>query len=429
MRNCINIKGNGQIFPYIVEYSKDAKTNNGDNITNGGDIRWSKENNLIRLYEHNIAYYKDNSNWYHKDRLNINCNENIPENVPCSNIKVYIPAHSISTYIKNIKYVLNLNTWVNGIKIDFGSFIFNSVDTIAIPSEMIKKGNNEYYEYISFDIIDPFYLIYSDNWKDFREKNCYEIPGTNNTGSSLYASLFVIEEYEDSFILNNEYIGGYTSFNISSNDDYLVLNISPKLDPFGFLYTVKMNSEYNSLLEYLYETYNIKDKLENNSKLDIELDLVIKNKDSIIADSSTVQPVILKPYSYNIPIEKITAKEDFGIVTQEFKWNKLNEHNIIKSFFKNWDNFEEGWNLVGSITFYENNENAEEKIELFSIVSNEIPITQEIFSQYINGGCEKIIKLEDMDIHTYNVVNKIENKIYQIERPNESKANIINITS
>ena len=30
-----------------------------------------------------------------------------------------------------------------------------------------------------------------------------------------------------------------------------------------------------------------------------------------------------------------------------------------------------------------------------------------------------------MEIKTYNVVNKIENKIVQIERPNESKANII----
>ena len=63
--------------------------------------------------------------------------------------------------------------------------------------------------------------------------------------------------------------------------------------------------------------------------------------------------------------------------------------------------------------------------EIFSLVSNEIPITQEIFSTMVNGGMEKIIDVSDMEINTYNVVNKIENKIVQIERPNESKSNIM----
>ena len=44
---------------------------------------------------------------------------------------------------------------------------------------------------------------------------------------------------------------------------------------------------------------------------------------------------------------------------------------------------------------------------------------------FTNGGSEKIIELSDMDIKTFNVINKIENKIIQVERPNESKANIV----
>jgi hypothetical protein len=48
-----------------------------------------------------------------------------------------------------------------------------------------------------------------------------------------------------------------------------------------------------------------------------------------------------------------------------------------------------------------------------------------LFSQFINGGSEKIIDVKDMNINKYNVVNKIENKIFQIERPNDSKDNIM----
>ena len=98
-------------------------------------------------------------------------------------------------------------------------------------------------------------------------------------------------------------------------------------------------------------------------------------------------------------------------------------------FFSSWDAFEEGWNLVASLVIVEkfiNNDGVEEEYELFSIVSNEIPITQELFSKFVNGGSEKIIDIEkDMNIIQYSVVNKIENKIVQLERPNESKANIL----
>ena len=80
-----------------------------------------------------------------------------------------------------------------------------------------------------------------------------------------------------------------------------------------------------------------------------------------------------------------------------------------------------GWNIVGSLIVF----NSGWKKEIFSIVSNELPITQYLFSIFTNGGAEKIIDIQDMNITQYNVVNKIENKIIQMERPNVSKSNII----
>jgi hypothetical protein len=94
--------------------------------------------------------------------------------------------------------------------------------------------------------------------------------------------------------------------------------------------------------------------------------------------------------------------------------------NVIKEFFKDWIFYEDGWNLIGSFTVFDNENN-----ELLSVVSNELPITQELFSLFTHGGAEKIIDISEMEIKTYNVVNKIENKIVHLDRPNESKANII----
>ena len=54
MRNCVNIKGNSQVFPYMIEYSKNAKTSNGDNTTNGSDIKWYRKNDIIRFFDENM---------------------------------------------------------------------------------------------------------------------------------------------------------------------------------------------------------------------------------------------------------------------------------------------------------------------------------------------------------------------------------------
>lgn len=418
MRNQINIKGNNQVFPYIIEYSKNAVTLNGDNVTNGEDILYYKENDKISFFENTIEYYRDKNNWYHISNLpisNMSIDNYIPNIVKTSNIKVYIPTHSISTYVNNIKYSLTLNTWINGVKLELGTFIFNPIDTIAIPSGTIKCGNNEYYEYISFNIIDPFYLIYSDEWKEFREKECKETVNTNSNSSVLYVSLNVLEDSENGYILKNDYIGGCTNFNISEDNDFLKLMLNTSIDPLGFVFNIKMNEVYDSFQNYLLETYGLSPTYD-----DIVFDLIIKNKDNIIYDPLTAR-------TFN-------AIEEFGNVEQRLLITNLAETNLIRQFLSDWNNFEEGWSIVGSLTIYNNQYYKtgynvltvnETKDELLSFISNEIPITQELFSMFANGGSEKIIDIKDMNINTYNVVNKIENNIYQIERPNESKSNII----
>ena len=198
MKNCINILSNEQSFPYIIEYSKGAVSTDGHNMTDGDDILWHKENNIVRMFEEHTKYYRNKNDWYSASSLYENMvNTYIPAYVRTSNIKVYVPTHAVSTYIKHIKYAITINTWINGVKIDLGTFMFKPADTYAIPGGVIKRGNNEYYECIDFDIIDPFYLMYSDDWAEFRRLVCGEPTLLNNTGSTLYVSLFVVDEYEN----------------------------------------------------------------------------------------------------------------------------------------------------------------------------------------------------------------------------------------
>lgn len=418
MKNCINILGNNQSFPYIIEYVKNAKTSIGHNATDGDDILWDKYMGVVRLFEGDVDYYRDNNDWYAVDRTNMT-NQYVPTLVRTSNIKIYIPTHSISTYIKNVRYGVALNTWINGVKVDLGTFIFRPTDTYAIPTGPIKRGNNEYYECVDFNIIDPFYLIYEDGWAEFRNKVCGEPLGLNCTHSALQVSLFVIDEYDNRYMIKDEWIGGCTTFTVAEDSDYLTLKLSPSYNPVGFNFELSMNEVYDNLLDYLYETYSIDNISENNIAFDID----IKSKSAIMIkldeDGNKINNIGATKYG-----QPYVSKGAYNDVTKclvnNVIWDNINNAGVIKDYFSNWNNFEEGWNLVALMTVV--NDAGD---ELLTLVSNEVPITQELFSKFTNGGTEKILEEKDMIINTYNVVNKKVNEIVQIERPNESKANII----
>ena len=406
MKNNINISGNNQVFTYSIEYINGTSIGN---ISSMHNIHWYQninDENHIYLLEKDVEYYRDRNDWYSIENIddkNLK-SDHIPEDVEISTIRIYLPSHSISSYSNNVKYIVSVNTWIHGHKIDLGSFMFRPTDTSANDFGILKDGNNEYSEHIDFDIIDPFYLTYSDKWIDFRNIICDEPKNLNTTGSQLFISLYAVVENNNRYIMNDEYVGGMTCFNISNESDFLKLNLdiinkNDGFDP-GLKLTINMNKEYDWLLNYLFETYNI-----NVSHNDINFELVIKDKDSII------------------PGPKISygAKEDFGKVIQYVYLKNLMKNDSFKTFFSDWNTYEEGWTLMASMIITDEKEDE----ETFNIISNEVPITQEIFSMFINNCSEKIIEDDDMNIIQYNVVNKIENNIVQLERPNESKANIM----
>lgn len=401
MRNNINITGNNQSFPYIIEY------NTINTYTNNKDVKYSKATDTIYLFNSDIEYYRKKNDWYNKHELQFD-NEYIPFDIKLANIKLYIPAHSINAYFKNIKYILTANTWINGVKIDLGSFVFKSNDTVANDDGSLKNGNNEYHEYVEFNIMDPFDIVYADDWADFRSNICGEPVGLNNAGSLLQVTLYAVDEFDNHYIMNADCTGGMTAFNISNEDDIMSLILSSSLDPFGFKCNININKVYDWFLTYLLETYNL-----NVTWHDISFELVIKNKNSIIPGPRL---------QYDVPN---APAETYGNITKIIPWSfiKANKHKddfkLIYEFFNSWDNFDEGWNIVASLIISKNNE------DILTLISNELPITQELFKFFVNDGTHKLIDISDMEIKTYNVINKITNNIVQIERPNDSKSNII----
>ena len=398
MRNIINILGLDQTFTYLIEYIKD------NTISYNDTSKYLVDNDVIHLFSENIKHYRKQNDWYsvlNEDNYLI---DTIPQDVEYSKIRVYIPNHSISTYSRGVKYVLTLNTWIADKKIDLGSYVFSPTDSVA-SNGPIKKGNNEFHEYVEFDIIDPFSVIYSNDWNDFRLNVCKEVKNTNNTCSLLNVSLFVVNEVDERYMMHPQYTGGFTTFNILDNSD-LKLTINTSLEPLGLECNILFNKVYDWLLEYFSETYNLVTNFNN-----IFIQTVIKNKEEVIIGPTVKVAPPVNPEN--------------GILKMYITKNELFRN--FEEFFSSWNVFEEGWSFVSSLNVIDSRDtvNVVDDIENLSIVSNELPITQDIFSIFVNNGAEKIIDIEDMEIKTYNVVNKIENTVMQIDRPNESKSNII----
>lgn len=397
MYSTINIKYENQVFPYLIEYSST------DNAEYNHNMKYRNDGGIVRLYDDKMCYYKHENEWHQIDFHDMK-SEYMPIDVSLSNIRVCIPDHSIDTYIKKVRYALTAYTWINGNKIDFGTHIFKINDAYANSNGVIKRGNNEYRTCVDFTIADVFDIIYSDDWKDFRHNICGEPENINTAVPPLYMSLHIVDEYEGRYVLKDDCIGGSTCVSISDESNMLKLNISSVLDPLGFQFKLNMNSVYNWFLTYLSETYQ-----RTSSYNKIKFQLAIKSKTGII-DGPTM--------AWN-------PDEDYGLCTQTIQWSNIPNDSPFKIFFNKWDRqdendweYEEGWSIIGSVNVIEDDE------EIFTVISNELPITQELFSLYTNGGSEKIIDMSDMNIAKYNLVNKIENNVIMIDRPSKSKSSI-----
>jgi hypothetical protein len=419
----------------MVEY---VNSNTGIDIENTADIKYFVRGNNVYLHTDDDVYFRNGNEWYagHTE----DCVKTyIPTKFNTSLMRMYFPCHSADNYRSGLKYMLTVNTWVGGHKIELGSYLFHRIDCTAIESGVFEYGMERYYDCVEFDIIDPYDIIYSEEWRNFRQSVCDVDMENNNTGSILTTTLYLVSEGEDGVLMmNDECIGGIASFNISKDSTgYLKLNLEPDLEDLGWKLTTIVpkafcmdTQENNRLIRYINNTYGLPVASVN----DIKYEIIAKNHDTIVQG-----PIVsFSPKPLNEATEHLTQTIGWNRVlsepdscTVEDDGEVLRKPNArcgLRHFFEawtpqvdGWPHFEEGWVMQASMTV------TVDEHEMY-ILSNEVPITQEVFRFFVGwtpDELEKREKIEDMEIKNYTLVNKIENKVIQLDRPDKSKSNII----
>ena len=411
MHTNINITDSDHQYNYVIDYHSNVKSIQSAECSyfpcglkvHDDDLDIHK----IVLQTPGVNWYK-NKNYWHKIANN-GIDYDLPNIIHMSEVTLYFPEFSLDTYDKKTKYILSLDTWIHGHKIVLGSWLIRRIDALAAdkPKTFLSQ---QYHECISVQFPDPYYLIYGDEWKNFRENVCGELyvngNTMNNTGSIIYASLYAVEESDEGYIMKTGITGGQNSINISSTEDYLGLKISTNIfQPLKTMeepsinYNLYFNSLYlDNLKEYLLETYNIE-------KYSIKYGLVIGSEDSLYLN--------------------IESDELDGSVTK-YSFTKTNI--LSTGNFTNGNGFREGLYIMGSVDIIDPSGES-----LLYLLSNKIPFTQEVFKYFVNSNFEingyiiNNVNLNDVDMNVYNInaVNKIEQKIVQLNHHNDSKSNIL----
>lgn len=395
----INIKSNNRTFKYIVEYFDDpgVQMKPLKYFKNEYGYFFFDEDQQNVLHEKNYWTEIGKGETYESDTF--------PHTYNISSFDLYFPRFSVDTYQTGVYYILTLNTWINDTCVFLGSYLIDRKEAVASSQGVRRFLNDEYYEYVRVNTVDPFYLNYGDEWKDFRILFCGEDDEQkNNTASNINITLTPVKKVDGIWIKLDEYDSYQSAIVINNNEDSNYL--TPKLmlengdgNP-KFYCGLVFNDVYeNNFEDYLRETYQI--TVDENFK--IKYGFVIGDKDN--------------PYKYTEHVF------DYAESGTSFELDEF--------VFDSWNDYVEGMYAQVYVILQKHDE------DILVLISNQVYITQEEFKYFmrmpegeiLENDIREIRKVDldslDMDVNKYNVVNVIENKIVSVERPSDYKANII----
>lgn len=434
----ITITGSEKRFDYIVEYlQSDIKASIDGLIFYQPD----KNKKYVLLQEavenqsqKNQLYYRHINNWININNVLENTDSYIPistwnnsDTYDMANINIYFPQHSLDVYASGTKYALTISTWIYDCEVILGTFILNRADALIPPVEKIFI-NEQYYEYMSFNILDPRSLIYSDDWKEFRSR-CYLKEFTkesvnlrshdNPFSSILHVSLHPVEDDGKNLRLLNGYNGGQNNINIFPyKSDKLHLELTHNINEY-------LNNEPPSFICNL--SYNDSDvDLKNHLKTVYEFD---------IDDDSG---------NYSYTYEFIIGNDNNTCVcllssgeikmTNKYKFNSswiFTKDNIFK-FTDAGIKYEDGLYAAASLKL--KNESTYGEI---NILSNKIPMTMEVFKYFaelnktnVDSNSWNSVNIDEVNMNIYNInaVNKIIQEVTYVDNLDQAKSNIISPT-
>lgn len=377
----LNITGEGRTFNYI------ARMRRGDSLVQAPSYSIADDGSL--------CFFNDNTdNAVRKGNMWIpisgpGSREYTPAYTASSHIELLIPQSNITVYEAGVRYALTVSIWIAGHQVCLYSGIINPLDATACSCIERSLGNT-YYESVTIHMIDPESLIYSDEWKAWREGICKEVPGTNNAGSCLNICLAAVSIIDNQYIPISGYNVCQSAMPISGAIRFLSAHITQ--EHFRTVMHLDYNSAYErseeGLLEYLHETYGIEMPLSCRTSL-------------IIADHDNI-------YKY------IAHDKDEVLVEDEFTVDEIG--------FKTWDEYKDGMMISVIYTIYK--ESVDQPLLEFK--SNAICLMPEIFSYMVNTSSTRNIDLSlvDMNVIDIHAVNKVVQNIVSVDRPDDYKANI-----
>ena len=114
--------------------------------------------------------------------------------------------------------------------------------------------NEEYYEYLHIDTIDPVHLVYDDKWKDFRVNICGEKQQgdfqPNNTASNLNFTLTAVHMYDNTWVKLDNYDSSQSAILLNNSiNNYMQHNLQFVVEKGIPVFTceIKYNTMYKAL--------------------------------------------------------------------------------------------------------------------------------------------------------------------------------------
>ena len=341
----INIKSNNRTFKYIVEYFDDP----------------SVQMKPLKYFKNEYGYFffdEDQQNVLHEKNYWTEIgkgetyeSDTFPHTYNISSFDLYFPRFSVDTYQTGVYYILTLNTWINDTCVFLGSYLIDRKEAVASSQGVRRFLNDEYYEYVRVNTVDPFYLNYGDEWKDFRIVFCGEDDEQkNNTASNINITLTPVKKVDGIWIKLDEYDSYQSAIVINNNEDSNYL--TPKLmlengdgNP-KFYCGLVFNDVYeNNFEDYLRETYQI--TVDGNFK--IKYGFVIGDKDN--------------PYKY---IEHVF---DYAEPGTSFELDEF--------VFDSWNDYVDGMYAQVYVILQKHDE------DILVLISNQVYITQEEFKYFM----------------------------------------------
>lgn len=383
----LNIESSDYSFKYITTFSHD----NSYSTNTKGLVIDSKNGIFFNNECQNVLANKNT--WTDCDSFSTS--RYIPSYYETSTLRVYFPRFSVDTYEKNVSYVLSINTWIGGTPVYLASIVINRNDSMASLDGPKRFLDDNYYEYIELQTIDPIDIIYSDTWKNFRTKLCGEPVNedgsqVNNSGTAICVMLTPVRMVDGTWIKMDHYECAKNTIRFEEyTSNYLSTKLTLELltKPV-FNVRFSWNKVYSTLDEYLKETYGI----DTSENFTLKIGLVIRDKDD----------------AYKYVEHTYNGTQDGS----QFEFDEF--------AFDSWEDFHEG--LYANVLVVMQKEGE----DILALTSNSIILHKDNFRYLLKGNLEQINLIDiDMNVNKYNVVNVIKNEIVTLERNNDYKANII----